>query len=250
MRKPHPSPGRPLLAAAVRPWAGLLMATCAVLLVVLGVVFAHQTAAPGLDRAIDDPVITWFGRHPGLAGSLARPGSLVPMAALSVVTAVACLLARRLNGAVLAMTAVPVAAGLNDGLLKHLFDRTYLGVLTYPSGHTATVFALAAAVVILLFASPPQAGPEPASTEPTRTGSARTRPLRVLLAAAACTLGVVVALGVMGLEWHYFTDTVGGAALGIGTACGLAFVLDLPVVARPLARADRLWPTTQANARV
>ena len=96
-------------------------------------------------------------------------------------------------------------------------------MLSYPSGHTATVFALAAAVAVLLLASP-------------RT---RIEPLRVLLAAAACALGVVVAAGVMGLKWHYFTDTVGGAALGVGTVCGLAFILDLPVAAQALARPSR-----------
>ena len=230
----HPVRIRPLLAPPTRPWAGALLAVCAGLVAVLGVIFAHQTAADRFDRAVDAPVITWFGHHPGLAGWLAFPGSLVPMAVLSVAIAAVCLRAGRLNGAVLVVAAVPVAAGLNDGLLKHLFDRTYLGVLSYPSGHTATVFALAAAVAVLLLASPP-----------TRLG-----PLRVLLAAAACALGVVVAVGVMGLEWHYFTDTVGGAALGVGTVCGLAFILDLPVVARALARPGRQRPTAQAKARV
>jgi len=38
------------------------------------------------------------------------------------------------------------------------------------------------------------------------------------------------------VTYHYFTDTVAGAALGIGTVCGLAFLLDLSVVRRWLAR--------------
>jgi membrane-associated phospholipid phosphatase len=45
----------------------------------------------------------------------------------------------------------------------------------------------------------------------------------------------VVAIGVIGLRWHYFTDTVAGAAVGIGTVCGLALLLDLPVPRRWLA---------------
>jgi membrane-associated phospholipid phosphatase len=61
---------------------------------------------------------------------------------------------------------------------------------------------------------------------------------------------VVVAVGVMGLEWHYFTDTVGGAALGVGTVCGLAFILDLPVVARALAWPGRRRSATQPKASV
>ena len=151
------------------------------------------------------------------------PGSFIPAAALSAAIVVACLLAGRLNGAMLAATAVPAAAGLNDALLKHLVHRTYLGVLTYPSGHTAAVSALAATVVVLLV-----------RPQPFRTG-----PLRTLLAGAACLLVGVVATGVIGLQWHYFTDTVAGAAVGIGTVCGLALLFDLPAVRRQLARACR-----------
>ncbi len=102
--------------------------------------------------------------------------------------------------------------------------RTYLGALTYPSGHTATIFALAATVGILLLS-------------PRRPG--RSGVLRVLIPAVACLLGGVVASAVIGLRWHYFTDTVAGAALGIGTACALALLLDLPVVRRWLIRASR-----------
>ena len=96
---------------------------------------------------------------------------------------------RRLNGALLAAAAVPVAARLNDGLL------------------------------------------------------------RVLITGAAFVLGAAVALGVIGLHWHYFTDTVAGAAVGIGTVRGLALLLDLSAVRRQLARASRQWPTAQPKAR-
>jgi len=43
---------------------------------------------------------------------------------------------------------------------------------------------------------------------------------------------------VPGLRWHYFTDTVAGAAVGIGTVCGLALILDLPAGWRLLGRAS------------
>lgn len=217
-------PGPALLAGAARRRAGVLLGCCAVLIAVLGVVFAHQAKADRLDQAVDSPVIAWLGGHPGLAAWLAEPGSLVPAGALSVAIAVACLLAGRLNGALLAVTAIPVAAVLNEGLLKHLVHRTYLGVLSYPSGHTAAMFSVAATVAVLLLPPP-------------RTAGRWT--LRVLLSAAACLLGGVVAVGVIGLRWHYFTDTLAGAAVGIGTTCTLALLLDLPVVRRQLARGRR-----------
>jgi membrane-associated phospholipid phosphatase len=133
---------------------------------------------------------------------------------------VACLCARRLNGAVLAAAIVPAAVGLNDGLLKPVVHRTYLGVLSYPSGHTATVFGLAATAAIVLHVP---------------LSSVGARALRMLILIGVFVLGVVVAAGVMGLRWHYFTDTVAGAAIGTGTACGLALLLDLAVLRRRLA---------------
>jgi membrane-associated phospholipid phosphatase len=191
---------------------------------VLGVLFAHQANADWFDHAIDAPVITWFGGHPGLAVQLAAPGSLIPASVLSAAIVIVCLLTSRLNGAVLAAAAVPAAVGLDERLLKPLVHRTYLGNLVYPSGHTTAMFALAATVTMLLVIPP-----HPATA----------RALRVLIPAAACVLGGVVAIAVIGLRWHYFTDTVAGAAVGIGTVCGLALILDLPIVRSWLAWASR-----------
>ena len=112
-------------------------------------------------------------------------------------------IAGRLNGAALAVAAVPADTGLNDGLFKPLVHR----------GHTAAISALAATVAVLLVV-PPQ--------------TATTRPLRLLQVGVVCVLGIVVATGVIGLRWHFFTDTVAGVNVGIGTVCGLALLLDLP----------------------
>jgi len=217
----------PLLAASVRPRAGVLLACCAILVAVLGVLLAHQARADWLDHLIDSPVIAWFDGHGDLPLRLAAPGTYLPAVVASAAIAAACLLAGRLNGAVLAVAAVPAAAGLNDALLKPLFHRASLGFLSYPSGHTATVFALTATLTVLLLVPP---------------RPARARVLRVLIPVAACAVGVVVAIAVIALRWHYFTDTVAGAAVGIGTVCGLALILDLPAPRRWLTLAGLPWP--------
>ena len=209
--------GRPLLGPAGHLGAGVLLACCAILVAVLGLLFAHQTTADRFDHAIDSPIVTWLEGHPGLSAWLAFPGSQLPAVALTVVIVVACLLTRRVNGALLAAATVPAAVVVNDGLCKPLFHRTYLGGLSYPSGHTATVFALAATVTVLLYAPP----------RPVKAGV-----LRIAIPTAACVLGGVVAVGVIGLRWHYFTDTLAGAAVGIGTVCGLALLLDIPAQRR------------------
>ena len=231
----QPRVGRPLLGATARAGTAWLVAGCAVLVTALGILFAHQSTADGFDRAVDAPVIGWLFGHGDLQGWLAFPGTLKPAAVLVVAAAAGCLLVGRLNGALLAVAAVPVATGLDEVLIKRLVDRTYLGNLAYPSGHVTTVSALAATATVLLLIPPQQAG---------------TRLPRVLLTVVAWAVTVVVAVAVMSLEWHYFTDTVGGAALGVGTVCGLAFILDLPVVARALAWPGRRRSATQPKASV
>jgi membrane-associated phospholipid phosphatase len=220
----HLRPGRPLLAASARPWAGALLACCAILVAVLGVLFAHQTRADWLDHAIDSPVIGWLGGHHQFMLRLAGLGTLIPAGSATAATVAACLLTGRLNGAVLAALAVPVAVGLDEYLLKPLVHRTHLGALTYPSGHTTAMFALATTVTVLLLVPPRPAG---------------AGPLRILIPAVVCVLGVGVAAAVIGLGWHYFTDTVAGAAVGVGTVCGLALLLDRPAARRWLGRASR-----------
>lgn len=221
-------PGRPLLAASARPRAGVLLAGCAVLVAVLGVLFAHQSTADRFDHAVDSPVITGFAGHPALALWLASPGTTIPAVVLSAILAVASLITGRLRGAVLAAAAVPAAVGLCEVLVKPLVHRTYLGQVVYPSGHTATVFALAATATVLL------ASPRPAMP----------RWPRILILAVAYLAAVAVVVGVIAVRFHYFTDTVAGAAVGIGTVCGLALLLDL----RPAVRPSRI-PRRSAATR-
>ena len=203
---------RPLLGDTRRTWAGMTLAACVIVVVVTGLLFKGKTGPDRFDNAVDAPVIALFRTHGGWLPWLALPGTLIPTVAISVATAAGCLIARRPTGAVLALAAVPAATGLTDGLLKHLFHRTYLGALSFPSGHTTSVTAMTATLALLLLV-PPQ--------------RSTTRAVRAVVVAAACLLTVMVVIGVMGLRWHYFTDTVAGAAVGVGTVLGLALLLDL-----------------------
>jgi membrane-associated phospholipid phosphatase len=203
---------RLLLGRSGRTWAAAVLAGCVLVVGVLGAVFRGQTRADGFDNAVDSPFIAFFAGHRTLLTWLAFPGTLGPALVISVAVAACCLIGGRLNGAVLALAAVPAAAGLDDGLLKHVFDRTYLGSLTFPSGHTTTVVALTASVAVLVLVPPQRAS---------------TRPLRVLLVAVGCVVSALLAMAVIALRWHYFTDTVAGAAVGVGTVCALALILDL-----------------------
>ena len=216
--------GRPLLPGAARPRAAALVVCCAIFVAAVGVLVAHHTTADRFDHAIDAPVVAWFGGHRGLALRLALPGSLVPAIMISAAIVVVCVLAGRLNGALLALAAVPAAEGVTEYLVKPLVHRTILGGIAYPSGHTTAIVALAATVTVLLL-GPPRPGGAIAA--------------RGAILAAAYALVVGVAIGLIGLRWHYFTDTVAGAAVGAGTVCALALALDSEVVRRLLAHLDR-----------
>ncbi len=214
--------GRPLLPAAARSRTLVLVGCCAVITVVIGVLVAHQHVPVGIDQAVDVPVYTALGPHHEVLLRIVALGSPVPVILLSIVIVAGCLLAGRLNGAILGALAAPVADGLAELVLKPLFDRADLGFLSYPSGHTTAMFALGGTVTVLLAV--------PA------TGATLGRMRRVVIPAAAAVIGCVVAVALIALRWHYFSDTVGGAAVAIGSVCGLALLLDLPATRRLLAR--------------
>lgn len=204
--------GRPLLGDTGRIRAGLTVAACVIVVAALGLLFNGEAGPDRLDNAVDSPVIAYFGARAGVLPWLALPGTLIPAAVVSAVIVIACLIAGRFAAAFLAVAAVPAATGLSDGLLKHVFHRTYLGQIAFPSGHTTSAAALTATLAVL-FLIPPQ--------------QARTRAARVTFVIVACVITAGVAVGVIGLRWHYFTDCVAGAALGTGTVLTLALLIDL-----------------------
>jgi len=216
--------GRPLLRDARRTRAWPLLAACLVVIVTLGLLLREQAQPDRLDSAVDAAMVASFRGHQGILPWLALPGSTLPLIAVSIAIAVGCLIAGRRNGAALALTAVPVTAFLDDTVLKHLVDRTHFGQLSFPSGHTASAMTLAAVLGVLLH--------DPARRTATRVA-------RAALVVLACAITALVAVGVIGLRWHYFTDTVGGVALGTGTVLALALLIDLaPGVLRSRSHCD------------
>ncbi len=64
---------RPLLAASARPWAGALLACCAILVAVLGLLVAQQSKVDWFDQAVDAPLIHWFASRQDLGLWLLSP---------------------------------------------------------------------------------------------------------------------------------------------------------------------------------
>jgi membrane-associated phospholipid phosphatase len=189
-----------------------------VLVVTLGLLFAHQSHG----RAIDDAVDSWvMGLHirASTLESISQLGDLPAMTVMTGVLALACLAVRRLTGALLAVIGVLIALGLTEDVLKPLVHRTITvhHYVTYPSGHTTALFALSTALAVVLL-NPRSGRPDPA--------------VRIGAVAVAVVVSCLVGMAMIGLDFHYFTDAIAGAAVGIGVVLGTAILLDVDVVRR------------------
>jgi undecaprenyl-diphosphatase len=231
---PQRPAARPLLAPAARRPALVALAACVAVTAFLGLLFAHHTQPGWLDTAIDARLQSGLGGHPALLTRVSLLGTLGPVAAMTTAMAVACLATRRWRGALLAVIAVPTAEAITELVLKPLVDRTLYGQLSFPSGHTTGVFVLAAVFTVLM-------------TGPLRPQLPRA--VRLPLVVAAFVAASATATAMIALNFHYFTDTVGGVAVAVGTVLATALTLDKltapgrrPGAARPERPGPRRLP--------
>jgi membrane-associated phospholipid phosphatase len=209
--QPQRPAARPLLPPQARPVAVTVVAVCVVVTAFLGVLVAHQSRPGWLDRGIDARLQSALHGHAAALDRVALPGSAGPVVAITAALIIGCLLARRWRGAIFVAIAVPAAEAITEYALKPLVGRTLNGYQAYPSGHTTGVFVLAAVFTVLLLNPPRPRLPVAA---------------RVLLVLAALLAACATALAMVGMGAHYFTDTVGGAAVAIAVALATALVLD------------------------
>jgi len=189
--------------AELRPslLAGLVVATgvSAVVFVWLAVVVWHAHGLVALDGTYGLSLRNTRLERVALLGS---PQVVLPVVGVG---AVAWWLRGDRFAAVLCAVG-PALAGLCETGAKHVVGRTTYSALSYPSGHVTLAAALTAVVAVLSF----------------RAWRWR--------AAAAVTLvvavvPVVVGVALVRLGWHFPTDVVGGAALGVGVVSGVAVLL-------------------------
>jgi undecaprenyl-diphosphatase len=224
---PRPRP-HPLLPRRLRPAAAVLLAACAAVTLVPGILFAGQTHAGRLDASVDGWIRSGLAHDQALLRLLAWLGDPGPVTVMTAALVLACAVARRWRGCVLAAVAVPAASALTEFVFKPLTDRTLNGWLSYPSGHATVMFALAA-VGSMLLANP--------------AGRRLPRAVRLMVASGAFLLAAAVSVAMVSLGFHYFTDIAGGAAVGAGTVLVCAFAVDWAAASRrrhPREQAGRL----------
>jgi membrane-associated phospholipid phosphatase len=230
---PRPADPDALLPNWARRPAAVIAGCCAVIVLVLAVLVAHTSGPDALDRAVDSWLRARLGGHQRLLTLLMDPGEPVQSIILTAVVAAACLAARRIEGAALTVVSALLASGIAELILKPIVHRTLGTFVVYPSGHTCRAFMLAAVIVVLMISAP---------RRPVRTGVAVA--VGAILFLAGCAVGVAVIC----LNFHYFTDTVGGAALGVCVVIGTAFVLDLPGI-RARLTSSRLTTSRRIGGR-
>ncbi|MBT2421831.1 sensor N-terminal transmembrane domain-containing protein [Streptomyces sp. ISL-22] len=200
-----------VLSPSLRVWLGVIAALAALVVVVLGVLYADDSR-PGLVdariwAAVDGVGSPW--RYVALATDFL--GEPLGAATLVVAAVTGCLLLRRPRAAVLVVAGAGLTVGTTK-LIKPLVGRTIHGDgnLSYPSGHTA--FLTAFALVVALLATG-------------RLGLGRTAGTSLVLA-AALVAGAAMGWAQVALGAHYPTDVLGGWCTALAVTPAIAWLVD------------------------
>ncbi|MGW3204033.1 phosphatase PAP2 family protein [Streptomyces sp. NPDC001135] len=207
--------GRPAPAVPPRPlraWLGPVGALAALVVALLGFLYAGHSEPGRVDRWIIPPTADSV-RPPWRSVALALDflGEPAGAAMLLVAAVTGCLLLRRPRAAVLVVAGAAMAVGTAT-LLKHLVGRTIHGDgnLSYPSGHTAFFTALALIVALLATG---------------RLGLGGTAGTSLVLAAALVG-GAVMGWAQVALGAHYPTDVLGGWCTALAVTPATSWLVD------------------------
>ncbi|MGW7066913.1 phosphatase PAP2 family protein [Streptomyces sp. NPDC054855] len=207
--------GRPtpaVLPPSLRVWLGLTAFLAASVVVALGVLYAGHSEPGTVDRWFVEPTddsVRPPWRYVALAiDFLAEPigAALVLLAAVT-----GCLLLRLPRGAALVVGGVGITV-VTTTLIKPLVGRTIHGDdnLSYPSGHTAFITALALVVALLAIG---------------RFGLGRTAGALLILA-ATLVAGIAMGWAQVALSAHYATDVLGGWCTAMAVIPVTAWLVD------------------------
>jgi undecaprenyl-diphosphatase len=202
---------RPLLADRARGPVVVVIFLAIIVVAVLGVRYANQDAAGSLDRTLDTFVRTHIRRDQPLVQALVILGNPLPATIVVAAVAAAAAVVRWWSGVILTIGGTLAAVTITELVLKPLVMRLRYGHLSFPSGHSTTVAAVAIATSILL------------------TGAQRPRSLAVRLVAGVVPIVVAacVAVGLIAEHIHYATDTLAGGCVAAATVLTVALVLDV-----------------------
>ncbi|MEU9384004.1 phosphatase PAP2 family protein [Streptomyces sp. NPDC048279] len=224
---PARSVARAVLPPSLHAWLAPVAALATLVVVALGFRYAGHGEPGRLDRWIVPPTadsVRGPWRHVALAlDFLGEPAGSVLVIGAGVV---GCLLLRRPRAALLVVAGAGTTVGTTT-LLKHLVGRTIHGPgnLSYPSGHTAFLTALALMAALLATG---------------RLGLGRAAGASLVLA-ATLVAGAVMGWAEVSLGAHYPSDALGGWCTALAVVPATAWLVDLT--------ADRTAARTTGPAR-
>lgn len=203
---------RPLLAGHARWLAAGCIVLATITITAFGMRYANTDQhTPGwLDLRLDGFIRNHLSRDQLIIRTLASLGNPPQTIILVAAVASAAALARRWSGLLLTILGTITAITMTELVLKPLVGRLSYGHLSFPSGHTTAVTALALTTVILT-----------SNAQWPRSIAAR---LTVSLAAAAVAISVAISL--IAEHVHYATDTVAGSCVAVATVFTMALGFD------------------------
>lgn len=202
----HPTVTR-LVPAGLVPLFVVLASVSGLVVAALGLLFSGQRVSSALDENVYWTVYKQFVGERGLLEAMlvpTEPVLLVIVIGLIVMVAIA---RHRPRLAVLAVAGPLIASLLSSPVLKPLFGRTINnGSLAFPSGHTTGMVSVLTVLVLA-------------------TVTMR-KSWTILAIVGALVIAVVGATALVGMKYHYVTDTVGGAGVAIAVVLTTALLID------------------------
>jgi membrane-associated phospholipid phosphatase len=207
---------------------------CLLVVALMGFLLGGQRVGTSFDQSVYWTVYKQFVGESGLLRAMLVPTEPVLLAVAVGLIVMVAVARHRPRLAILAVAGPLVTVLLTSGVLKPLFGRTINnGSLAFPSGHTS---GLVAVLTVLVIAVVSNVGP------PWR------KSVTTLVIVGATLVSVVGATALIGMKYHYVTDTVGGACMAVGTVLLVAITIDWMAFRRRQMTAEREQTATSGVA--
>lgn len=165
----------------------------ALITVTVPLTFPTGGGPTAFDRTIGDRIHDGLDAHPGIYHALVIPSDAYIVLPLLLIGMLYCAWRRDWWGAGFLLIVPELVVAVNTWALKPLWDRHLQHYLAYPSGHTVQFVAIATGLLLV----------------------AATVWMRVAVGMVGVVALVAVAVGMIGLGYHYPTDVVGGTAFAV-----------------------------------